>query len=123
MEEIKVRTKKQFIAQTSRELTQEECAEYWKIGKRLDVYARSSWSYLMGRIGRCKLTIDNAATGKSKDFEKHPNWRPLGYYSFSVRGWNGEYIKVEGYIQDWDEIRNISDTESFTVDLMKHPHQ
>ena len=38
-------------------------------------------------------------------------------------GWNGEWIDIEGYIQSWDEIRNISDTNSFTVDLMKHPHQ
>lgn len=119
----KARTKKQFIAETNRDLTDEECAEYWKMGKTLDVYARSTWHYAMGRIGSCKLTIENCNTGKSKDFDKHPNWRPLGHYSFSVRGWGGEYIKVEGYIQDWDAIRNISDTESFSVTLMKHPHQ
>ena len=119
----KARTKKQFIAETNRNLTKEECEEYWKMGKQLDLCACSTWNYLMGRIGNCKLTIENRKTGKVKDFDKHPDWRPLGYYSFSTRGWSGEYLQIEGYIQDWSEIRKISDTESFTVTLMKHPHQ
>lgn len=121
--EDKPRTKKQFINETSYNLTKEECKEYWKLGKLLDVYARSSWNYAMGRIGSCTLSIENQKTGKTKNWDNRPNWRPLGHYRFSMRGWNGERVEVEGWIQSWDEIRNISDTESFTVDLMKHPHQ
>ena len=45
----KARTKKQFIAETSRNLTKEECAEYWKLGKQLDVYVRSTWKYGSGK--------------------------------------------------------------------------
>lgn len=122
--EDKPRTKKQFINETSYNLTKEECKEYWKLeGKFLDLYVRSSWNYAMGRIGSCTLSVENSKTGKSKNFEKHPDWRPLGHYYLKTKGWNGEWIEIEGYIQSWDEIRNISDTESFTVDLMKHPHQ
>lgn len=121
--EDKPRTKKQFINETSYDLTKEECEEYWKLGKVLKLCVGSSWKYLMGRIGSCTLSIDNRETGKSKNFDKHPDWRPLGHYCFSTRGWNGERIEIEGYVQSWDEIRNISDTDSFTVDLMKHPHQ
>lgn len=121
--EAKPRTKKQFISETSRNLTKEECAEYWKLGKVLDVAAESTWKYSMGRIGSCTLSIKNYKTYKSKSFDKHPSWRPLGHYCFNVQGWNGESIEIEGYIQSWDEIRKISDTESFTVSLMKHPHQ
>lgn len=121
--EDKPRTKKQFINETSYDLTEEECKEYWKLGKFLNIYVRSTWKYFRGRIGSCTLSIENEETGKSKDFDKHPNWRPLGHYWFRTMGWNGEWIDIEGYIQSWDEIRNISDTNSFTVDLMKHPHQ
>lgn len=122
--EDKPRTKKQFINETSYNLTKEECKEYWKLeGKFLDLYVRSNWKYSMGRIGSCTLSVENSKTGKSKSFDKHPDWRPLGHYYLKTMGWNGEWIEIEGYIQSWDEIRNISDTESFTVDLMKHPHQ
>lgn len=122
--EDKPRTKKQFINETSYNLTEEECKEYWKLeGKFLDLYVRSTWKYAMGRIGSCTLSVENSKTGKSKSFDKHPDWRPLGHYYLKTMGWNGDWIEVEGYIQSWDEIRNISDTDSFTVDLMKHPHQ
>lgn len=120
----KPRTKKAFIEETAYDLTEEECKEYffgW--GKILDTFVRSSWNYSMGRIGSCTLTIESSKTGKKKDFDKHPDWRPLGFYRFSVRGWNGEYIEIEGFIQSWAEIRKISDTESFTIQLVKHPHQ
>lgn len=122
-EEDKPRTKKQFINETSYNLTKEECKEYWKLGKILDLCVESTWKYSMGRIGSCTLSVENQKTGKSKNFDKHPDWRPLGHYCFKTKGWNGEWIEIEGYIQSWDEIRNISDTDSFSVDLMKHPHQ
>ena len=109
----KNRTKKQFIAETNNNLTAEECKEYYdNFGKLASVFARSTWKYSMGRN-----------SGREKDFDKHPDWRPLGYYHFSVRGWNGEYVDVEGYVQSWEEIKNISDTNSFDVSIVKHPHQ
>ena len=120
----KNRTKKQFIAETNRNLTKEECKEYYdNFGKLASVFARSTWEYSMGRIGGCSLKIVNRNSGREKDFDKHPYWRPLGYYHFSVRGWNGEYVDVEGYVQSWEEIKNISDTNSFDVSIVKHPHQ
>ena len=39
------------------------------------------------------------------------------YDNFSVRGWKGEYVDVEGYVQSWEEIKNISDTNSFDVSI------
>ena len=120
----KNRTKKQFIEETNSNLTKEECKEYYdNFGKLASVFARSTWEYRMGRIGGCSLKIVNRNSGREKDFDKHPDWRPLGYYHFSVRGWNGEYVDVEGYVQSWEEIKNISDTNSFDVSIVKHPHQ
>lgn len=120
----KPRTKKTFISETGYDLTEKECEEYfWNWGKILDTFVRSSWSYAMGRIGSCRLTIESSKSGRKKDFEKHPDWRPLGFYKFSTRDWFGKYIEIRGFVQSWDEIRKISDTEDFIVQLVKHPHQ
>lgn len=69
----KNRTKKQFIAETNRNLTKEECKEYYdNFGKLASVFVRSTWEYSMGRIGDCSLKIVNRNSGREKDFDKHP---------------------------------------------------
>ena len=117
--------KKSFINGTEYDLTKEEC-EFWykNFGKETDIRVCNTWSYLMGRIGSCSMTLENSKTGKSKDFDKHPDWRPLAHYSYSVRGWDGEYIKIEGYCQSWEDFRKKSSaTENMTFYIQKHPHQ
>jgi len=124
-EKVAFKNKKSFINGTKHDLTKEECKLWYnKFGKETDIRVCNRWSYLMGRIGSCSTTIENSKTGKSKDFEKHPNWRPLTHYSYSVNGWNGDFIEIEGYCQSWEEIRkSCSETESMTFFIQKHPHQ
>lgn len=125
VEAPKFANRKAFINGTESDLTKEECKIWWdNYGKETFINASSVWKYSMGRIGSCTLSIVDYSTGKSKSFEKHPNWRPLAHYSYSVRGWASEYINIEGYCQDWEEIRSAcSDTESITFYIQKHPHQ
>ena len=123
--EVIFANKKDFVNGTEYDLTKEECEIWYKnFGKKSDVRVCNRWSYLMGRIGSCSVTIENSKTGKSKDFSKHPDWRPLAHYSYSVIGWSGERINIEGYCQSWKEIReNCSETENMSFYIQKHPHQ
>lgn len=119
----------EFIKNTERNLTDEQCKEWFTNNKTTNYSVSSQWSYGSESVyyGSTSLTFDSYSpkTGmtRQKKFENHPSWRPLGHYEFFTRGWNGKSIKVEAYIQSWEECKNISDSDNFTISLMKHPHQ
>lgn len=123
--ELNFPNKKSFLEITKHDLTEEEAKFWWnKFGKLTDITIRNSWAYFQGRIGSCSVTVENSKNNRSSNFNKHPNWRPLAHYSYSVRGWGGDYIRIEGYCQSWEEIRKTcSDTENMTFYIQKHPHQ
>lgn len=128
--ELDFKTRKDFINNTEYELTKEE-AEWWrksKFAKDSNLTVRNTWQTLMGRIGSCSLSIvkykPDGSCGKDKNFNTHPDWRPLAFTTIHFRGWRGDYHSVEVIAQSWDEIRKKSDdTESHSWTIYKHPHQ
>lgn len=124
MTEKRYKTKKAFVENTNRELTEEECAMYIEhYGKDTDCCVTNTWKYYMGAIGRCSQAFVTK-TGREKDFDSHPDWRPLAVCNYHFRTWNGNYESETLYAQSWDEIRKkCSDTDNMTWKLYKHPHQ
>lgn len=122
----KPRSKKEFLENTKRDLTDAECAEWMKLTKSADVYFKQTWEYSMGRIGNVHYEYGKGCSNGDIKWkrERKFDWRPLGHYSFTVRDyWNHEYMTVEGYIQSWEDLINISDTDNLFIELWKHPHQ
>lgn len=118
------KTKKAFVENTSRELTEEECAMYIEhYGKDTECRVINTWKYYMGRIGSCSRAFITKA-GREKDFNDHPDWRPLAVCNYCFQTWKGDYESETIYAQSWEEIREkCSDTENMTWRLFKHPHQ
>lgn len=118
------KTKKEYINNTNYNLTDEECEMFVKFyGKDTGCTITNVWSYFMGRIGSCTRYF-NTKSGKQKDFDKHPSWRPLAVCNYHWRDYKGNFQHENIYAQSWDEIREkCSDTENMTWYLYKHPHQ
>lgn len=123
-------TKKEFISSVDGKgrLTDSECKAWTKLTKSTNVIYSQTWQYDMGRIGHVNREIykykPDGSTTKPKRYEGKPfDWRPLGHYFFTCRGWGNEVIKIEGWIQDWADLDKISNEDSFHIELWKHPIQ
>lgn len=124
---------KQFLSDTGHDFTEEELKEWLKkYNAAAEPAARidNTWRYSMGRIGSTSATIQ---IGKGKDkplFDNWgrmnvPSWRPIGMIHYSVPNYyGGGYIDVNIPVQSWDDVENgLSNTESFRLELYKHPKQ
>ena len=123
----KNKERKQFLDSTGRTFSDDQVTEYLsKYTTTFDPQAivKNTWGYRMGAYGNTTATI-LVGKGKEKPLRgNEPNWRPIGEYSYSVRGWSGKYITIKGTIQSWDDVRNaLSETESFNINIYKHPKQ
>lgn len=119
--------KKSFINHTERDLTEEECKYYYRNYGKVVATVRNSWTYFQGKIGSTKQTFSQCGANdeykKEKDFNNHPDWRPLAICNYSFQGYR-ERVQVECVCQSWEEIRDtFSDTEDQTFYIVKHPHQ
>jgi len=124
---MECRTKKEFVAHTGRELTEEECKYYWEnLGKVENREIVNEWTYVMGAYGTATLYIVNRDTWKKRRLTdaNRPKWRPLAMLSGHTMGYDGRTICYKAYFQDWGTLMSkLSDTGGETVYLMKHPHQ
>lgn len=115
----------EFLPTFSKEEAEKAYTLMDKFKTKHDGCVRSNWQYLMGTIGSLNFEYcGNTEKSKNKPFEKHPKWRPFGHYYFTVPNWNhSKYLKIEGYIQSWEECKYISSTEGFLITIYKHPLQ
>lgn len=123
----KNKERKKFLDSTGRTFSDDQVREYIsEHNTALDPQAivKNTWAYRMGAYGNTTTTIA-IGNGKDKPFNGNtPNWRPIGEYSYSVRGWDGKYSTVKGTIQSWDDVRRaLSETEDQTFYIYKHPKQ
>lgn len=129
--------KKDFLANTKYDFSEKEISEWLKkynTAREPAAVVRNTWNYSMGRIGSTSATIQ-VGSGKEKPFSTTrwdgtvPSWRPIGIMSYSVKiyGYGNQpttYEKVEVPIQSWDDVqKHLSDTESYSISLYKHPKQ
>jgi len=124
---MECKTKKEFVANTGRELTKEECKYYWdNLGKQDDRRIRNEWTYDMGSIGHATLYLVNGKTCTKRRLTEanRPKWRPLALLTGHTMGWDGRTLTYSEFFQDWGTLLSkLSDTGDETVYLMRHPHQ
>ena len=129
--------KKDFLANTKYDFTEKEISEWlskYNTASEPAAVVKNTWNYSMGRIGSTSATIQ-VGSGKEKPFSISrwdgtvPSWRPIGIMSYSVKiyGYGNQpttYEQVNIPIQSWDDIqKHLSDTESYSIRLYKHPKQ
>lgn len=129
--------KKDFLANTKYDFSEKEISEWlekYNTAREPAAVVRNTWNYSMGRIGSTSATIQ-VGSSKEKPFSTSrwdgtvPSWRPIGIMSYSVKiyGYGNQpttYEKVEVPIQSWDDVqKHLSDTESYSISLYKHPKQ
>lgn len=129
--------KKDFLANTKYDFSEKEISEWlekYNTAREPAAVVRNTWNYSMGRIGSTSATIQ-VGSSKEKPFSTSrwdgtvPSWRPIGIMSYSVKiyGYGNQpttYEKVEIPIQSWDDVqKHLSDTESYSIYLYKHPKQ
>ena len=120
--------RKDFIDSAPKDFTEEQVKTYlskYNLQSEPSAVVKNTWNTLMGRIGNTSATI-SVGKGKFKEFSTYnaPDWRPIGDYHYSTRGWDGKYIDINGTIQSWDDVKNaLSDTENMTIHIYKHPKQ
>ena len=129
--------KKNFLDSTGKDFTEKEIQEWLEKYNTADEPAavvQNTWNYYMGRIGSTSATI-RVGSGKEKPFDTSrwggtvPSWRPIGIMSYSIKiyGYGNQpstYEKIEIPIQSWNDVqKHLSDTESYSISLYKHPKQ
>lgn len=124
---MEYKTKKEFVSNTGRELTEEECKYYWdNLGKQENKRIDNEWTYFMGRIGHATRYLVNRESGTKRKLTdaNRPKWRPLALLTGHAMGWDGHTFCYSEFFQDWSTLLSkMSDTGDETVYLMKHPHQ
>lgn len=124
---------KQFLSDTGRDFTEaqvEEWLDKYNAAREPAAIVENTWQYAMGRIGSTSATIQ-VGKSKEKPFSTGwggttPSWRPIGMLQYSVRVYygNSRYVTVKKPIQSWEDVqKGLSDTESFRLELYKHPKQ
>lgn len=124
----KKKERKRFIDSTSHDFTEDQVQKYldeYNTDKTHSAVIRNKYTYSIGNAINTSATIE-VGQGKSKKFDKRslPSWRPIGMIEYLVRNKSSDHSKIKIPVQSWSEIENnLSDTESFTLYLYKHPKQ
>ena len=124
--------KKEFLEKTGHDFTEEEIWHYiyafnTKSFDEPDAEVVNKWNYWRGAIGSTSATI-KIGKGKPKPFSIYdaPSWRPIGVIEYSIPGWGlgSKSIPVKIPVQSWKDVqKGLSETESFSLTLFKHPKQ